>query len=113
AVKTASDKPNVGITGVTSARSTSSNQERVTVTAGLINRSERPVAATTVKLQVGGIPVGSKQLALEPSGSAAVSFDPVTVSSRNPRGTVTISEDGLGADNAYNFTLTPSQPLKV
>ena len=93
------DKPNVGVTGVTFARSTFSNQERVTVTAGVINRTDKALPATSVKLQVDNIPVGApKQVALDANGSGSVTFDPVTVS-RSLRGTVTLGDDGLAADS--------------
>jgi hypothetical protein len=36
------DQVNVSVTTVSLARSTFSDQERVTVTAGLINRSDKP-----------------------------------------------------------------------
>jgi hypothetical protein len=112
-VKGVADRPNAGITGVTFARSSFSNQERVAVTAGLINRTDRPLPGLMVKLTVDGIPVGSRPVTLEPNGSAAVTFDPVTVSAVNRRGTVSIPDDALPADNQYNFVLSPSQPMRV
>jgi hypothetical protein len=112
-VKGAVDRANAGVTGVTFARSSFSNQERVAVTAGLINRSDRPVQGLMVKLTIDGIPVGSRPVSLEPNGSGAVTFDPVTLSAVNRRGTVTIPDDALNADNQYNFVLSPAQPMRV
>jgi hypothetical protein len=106
------DKPNAGVTGVTFARSTFSNQERVVVTAGVINRSAQPMPAATVKLTVDNIPVGTKQVALDANGSGSVTFDPVTVS-RNLKGVVTLGDDGLATDNTFNFVLAPAQPLRI
>src|SRR5688572_411805 len=90
AVKTVVDKPNLGVTGVTFARSTFSNQERVSVTAGVINRTAQAAPAATVKLQVGNIPVGTKQVALDASGSGAVTFDPVTIGGRHLPGVLSL-----------------------
>lgn len=106
------DKPNVGVSGVTFARTTFSGQERVSVTAGITNRSERPVS-TTVRLEFGGIPVGTKPLSVEPGGSGVATFDPVTVSGPNLRGVVRIDEDALAPDNSYHFVLSPAQPMRV
>ena len=107
------DRPNVGVTAVSLPRSTFSDQERVTVTAALVNRADRPANGVTVKLEVGKIPVGSKTISLEPGATTSVTFDPFTVNARNMRGTVSIGDDALAADNTYNFVVSPSQPLRV
>ncbi len=104
---------NVSVTGVTLARTTFSNQERVAVTAGVINRSERAVNGNKVTLDVGGIPVDSKPLALGPGAAATVSFDAFTINDRNMRATVKTGDDALAADNSFNFVVSPSQPLRV
>jgi hypothetical protein len=107
------DKPNVSVTGVSLNRSTFSNQERVAVTAGLANRSERRLDNQTVTLSVNGIPVGSKPATLEPGAGTTVSFDPFTINARNMRATVKIADDALNADNQFNFVVSPSEPLRV
>ena len=108
-----SDRPNVSVTAVSLARSTFSGQERVAVTAGLVNRTEQPVTGSTVALEVAGLPVASKPLSLEPGGTGSVSFDPVTISGRNVRATVRLSEDALATDNAFNFVVSPIQPVRI
>jgi hypothetical protein len=112
-VKASLDRSNVSVTAVSLARSSFSNQERVTVTAGLTNRTERPVSGQTISLEVDAIPVATKPVALEPGGSTSVSFDPVTVSRRNMRGTVRISDDALATDNTFNFVISPTEPVRV
>jgi len=107
------DRPNVSVTGVSLNRSTFSNQERVAVTAGLSNRSERRLDNQVVTLSVNGIPVGSKPANLEPGAATTVSFDPFTINARNMRATVKIADDALNADNAFNLVLSPSEPLRV
>src|SRR5687768_5316336 len=92
-IRAAADRTNVSVTAVSLARSSFSNQERVTVTAGLTNRTERPVSGQTITLEVSGIPVATKPVTMEPGGSTSVAFDPVTVSGRNMRGTVRLSDD--------------------
>jgi uncharacterized membrane protein len=106
-------RPNLSVTAVSMVRSTFANQDRVTVTAAVVNRSDEPVRDAVVKLDLGGIPVGTKSVSLEPAAGASVTFEPVTISGRNTRGTVTLGEDLLAADNAFHFVLSPSEPVRV
>jgi hypothetical protein len=112
-VKASLDRTNVSVTAASLARSSFSNQERVTVTAGLTNRTERPVSGQTATLEVSGIPVATKPITIEPGGSTSIAFDPVTVSQRNMRGTVRLSDDALAADNSFNFVISPTEPVRV
>jgi len=113
AIAGSAERPNVTVTGVSIARSTFSNQERATVTAGVVNRTDRPVTGASIVLEVGGIPVGTKPLAIDPNGAASVSFDPFTINARNLRGTVRVSDDALAADNTFNFVISPSEPVHL
>jgi hypothetical protein len=113
AIQGVADRPNVTVTGVSMTRSTFSNQERVAITAGVINRSERPVTGAAINLEVSGLPVASKPLNIEPGSAASVTFDPVTINARNMRATVRTSDDALAADNTFNFVLSPTQPVRL
>jgi hypothetical protein len=106
-------QPNLSVTGVTLARSTFSDQQRVVVTAGVINHTELPVTAGTIALEVAGLPIASKPLTVEPGGSASVAFDPFTLNATNTKGTVRLGDDALAVDNTFNFVLSPSQPVHV
>ena len=108
-----SDKPNVSMTGVSLNRSTFSSQERVAVTAGVANRSERRLENQPVTLTVNGIPVGSKPVTIDPGASTTVSFDPFTINERNMKATVKIADDALNADNTFNFVVSPAQPVRL
>jgi hypothetical protein len=112
-VQTPADKPNVTITGVTLARSSFERQERVTVTAGVVNRSERPVTGETISLQVAGLPIASKPLMLEPGASASVPFDAFTVTARRMRATVRTSDDALAMDNTFDFVVSATEPVRL
>ena len=113
AIQGAADRANLTITGLSLARSTFSNQERLTVTAVIVNRSERPVSGSTIALETAGLPVANKPLNVEAGASASVTFDPVTISSKNFRGTVRLADDALAADNAFNFVVSPSEPVRL
>ena len=107
------DQPNVSVTTVSLKHSTFSDQERVTVTAGLTNRSDRPVSGTTITLDVNGIKHGTKPVQLEPGASASADFEPVLVGARNMKATVTLSPDALATDNTYYFVISPTQPVHI
>jgi hypothetical protein len=107
------DQVNVSVTAVSLARSTFSDQERVTVTAGLTNRSDKPVTTGTLTLDVNGIKHGTKPVQIEPGGSAKVEFEPVLAGSRNMKATVTLSPDALAADNTFNFVISPTEPVHI
>jgi hypothetical protein len=109
----AADRANLSVSAVSLARSSFSNQERVAVTAGVINRTDRPVSNSTIKLVVDGLSASTKPLSVEPGGSASVTFEPVTVSKRNMRGTVTVADDALAVDNAFHFVLSPEEPVRI
>jgi hypothetical protein len=105
--------PNVSVTAVSLARSTFSNQERVAVTAAVVNRSTSPSNGGAITLEVDGRPLQTQQVNLEGDGTASVTFDPFTVTARNMRGTVRIGADALPADNAFNFIVSPAEPVHV
>jgi hypothetical protein len=113
AIQGAADRANLSVTGLSLPRSTFSNQERLTVTAVVTNRTERPVSNSTIALETAGLPVANKPLNVEPGGSASVTFDPVTISSRNFKGTVRLAADALATDNAFNFVVSPSEPVRL
>ena len=106
------DASNVAITPAVLQRSTFDGQERVTVTAGAINRGPA-IPSLSVTLEVDGRTIQSKSLALVEGGSASVTFDPFTPSSKFTRGSVRLPGDKLAADNAYHFVVTPRDRIKV
>jgi hypothetical protein len=112
-VQGVSDKPNLSVTGVTFARSAFSDQQRMVVTAGITNRTEQPVKGTSITLEVGGLTVGTKPVAVEGGSSTSVAFDPFTVSGKNMRASVKLADDALAADNTFNFVVSPIEPVHI
>ena len=112
-VQGGSDRANVTVTAAALARSTFANQERVVVTAGLTNHADAPVSGLTLTLEMNGLAVGTRPVTLEAGASGSVSFDPVTISQRNMRGSLKLSDDALTADNVRHFVLSPADPLHV
>ncbi|MBM3820440.1 MAG: VWA domain-containing protein [Acidimicrobiia bacterium] len=112
AIGGAVDQPNVSVTAVSLARTAFESQERVAVTAAVVNRSTRSLSGGQITLEIGGRAIETERLDVEAQGSASVTFQPVTVTS-STRGTVRVGADALAADNAFNFVLSPAQPVRV
>jgi hypothetical protein len=107
------DRPNLSVTGVTFTRSSFSDQQRIVVTAGITNRTEQTVNGSSLRLEVGGLTIATKPVAVEAGSSASVVFDAFTVSGRNTRATVRLSDDALAADNSFNFVVSPIEPVHI
>ena len=106
------DTANVAVTPASLQRTMFQEQERVTVTAGALNRGPAPVKVR-LTLEVDGRGLESKDLTLEPHGSATTTFSAFTPTAKFTRGTVRLGDDRLAPDNAYHFVVSPRQRLKV
>ena len=107
------NQPNISVTAVSLGRSMFSNQERIAVTAAVVNRSTEAQNGGTLSLEIGTRSIQSQRFNIEGDGTTSVTFDPFTVTARNMRGTVRIGSDGLPADNAFHFIVSPAEPLRV
>jgi hypothetical protein len=105
--------PNVSVLPVTLRRGRFSGQERVTVTAGVVNHGPAPVSNLEVTLELAGRAVQTQRLNLEARGSGSVTFEPITPDPGTTRGVVRIPADALPADNAFHFTLEPRAAVRV
>ena len=83
------------------------------VTAGLTNRSEQKASGGSITLEVNGLTIATKPVAVEAGSSASVAFDAFTVSGRNMRASVRLSDDALAADNTFNFVVSPIEPVHI
>lgn len=104
---------NLAVTPVTIQRDSASGQDRVTVTAGVLNRSGEVVTDLPIALELDGHVAQSAKVTVQPNGSASTTFPPSTLSSPNTRGVVRIGDDGLARDNAFYFVLSPPRPVTV
>ena len=112
AIGGAIDQSNVSVTAVSMVRSTFQSQERVAITAGVVNRTDRSMTAGQLTLEIGGRPIQTERLDVEANSSASITFAPVTVGG-SVRGTVRAGMDALAADNAFNFVISPVEPVRV
>jgi hypothetical protein len=104
---------NVAVTPVSLQRSAFSGQERIAVTAGVINRGPKPVSGLVVTLEIGGRAQQTERIDVDAHGSASVTFTPFTPDARDTRGTVRIAADALAHDNAFHFVVAPNRPVKL
>ena len=93
------------MTSVSLARSTFSDQERVTVTAPWRTAPTRRSPDDSLTLEIGGRGIQTEPLNVRPEGSASVAFQPFTVPSRNMRVSVRAGNDALPTDNVFNFVV--------
>ena len=113
AIAGGAEAANAAVTGVSFARTTFSNQERVAVTAVVVNRGTRPLSGGQLALESGGRAIQSERFDVDSNGSTSVTFAPVTLTAETMRGTVRAGADALAADNVFHFVLTPAQPVRV
>jgi hypothetical protein len=104
---------NVSVPSVTFGRATFSGQERVTVTAGIANKSEQPATDVPVTLEIDGHDLQTERVTVGANASASVSFTPFTLAEANVKGRVRAGTDPLPADNSFYFVLAPSAPVSI
>jgi VWA domain-containing protein len=104
---------NLSVPSVTFARSSFSGQERITVTAGLANKSGAAMRNVPVTLSIDGHDIQTQPATIAARAAASIAFVPFTLSEANVRGTVRAGTDPLPADNAFHFVLAPSAPVSI
>lgn len=104
---------NLAVPSVTFARSSFSNQERITVTAGVANKSATAAAAVPVSLEIDGQVVETQPANIGANASTSVSFAPFTLTAPTLRGVVKAGTDPMMADNTFDFVVTPSQSISI
>lgn len=113
---TSGETSDAAVTALTFARNQFSGQDRVVATAGIVNRSAKPIADVPVTLEIDGHVVDTKKVSAAAGATVSVSFAEFTVAEANVRGKVTAgaaSADAWGADNAFFFVLSPGRPVSV
>lgn len=104
---------NLTVSTVLPQRTLFSGQERVTVTANVINRGASAVNNVQVHLELDGRTIETQTITVQPTAPASVSFQPFTLARPFTRGSVRIGDDKLKQDNAFHFVVSPAQRLPV
>jgi hypothetical protein len=106
------ESTNTAVTSVKFQRTSFSGEERVMVTAAVINRSAHAVKDMPVKLEIDGRLVDTRNVSINANASGAVTFPAVTVAAPM-RATVRAGTDALMRDNEFHFVMTPSRPVSI
>jgi hypothetical protein len=109
----ATEAGNLAVTPITLQRDQSSGNDRVTITAGLLNRGDEAVSDVPLSLEIDGLVRETSRLSVQAQGSASTTFPPVILTSPNTRGVVRVGDDALASDNAFHFVLSPPRPVPV
>lgn len=104
---------NLTVSSALPQRTMFSGQERMTVVAGITNRSAAAVNNLQVRLELDGRTLETKTVNVQPNAPASVTFQPFTLARAFTRGTVRIGDDQLKQDNAFHFVMSPAQRLPV
>ena len=117
---------NLALTGLELRRESTGGRERVSARARVAatgdgetrdaGRGADPPASNTpveVTLLVDDTEVGRASVVVPPGGSAPVAFDPFTLTNPFTRGELRLSDEGLQADNALHFVVSPGGDLDV
>ncbi len=107
------DAANTAVTSASFARAEFSGQERVTLTAAVVNRSAAPRADVPVTLKLNDLELETKRVTLPPNQPTTVVFTPFTLADTNARGTISAATDPLPADNTFSFVLAPGRAVRV
>ena len=104
---------NLTVSNVLPQRTMFSGQERVSVTANVINRGPAAVNNVQVRLELDGRSVETQSVTVQPGAPASVTFQPFTLARAFTRGTVRIGDDALKQDNVFHFVASPAQRLPI
>jgi hypothetical protein len=104
---------NLSVTPVALERSTFSNQERITVTAGVANHGPKRLDGVGLTLEVNGRALQTERVSVEPNASASATFSPVTLTGSEMRASVTLGDDAMSRDNAFYFMVEAGRPVRT
>jgi hypothetical protein len=107
------DTANVAVTPVAIERSTFSDQERVTVTAGVTNHGAKALDGVDVTLEVNGRPIQTQRVRIDANASSSTTFAPVTLTAAEVRATVRLGDDAMTRDNAFHFMVAAGRPVRT
>jgi hypothetical protein len=105
--------PNTSVASVALRRDFFSGQERMTATARVVRRQGEAPVERTIVLELDGQEVQTQTVTLDPTGSAAVTFEPFTLSDVYTRGSIRLDSDALPQDDELHFVLSPGRAMRV
>ncbi len=103
----------VAVTTATLRRERPGDRDYLVAAARVANSSEAPVSSLPVTLSLNGRVVETKRVQLAPRSAVTVTFSRVPIPDGETRGVISTAPDALKPDDAFHFTLSPSQELSV
>jgi hypothetical protein len=104
---------NLAVVGVSLNRDWEEGRQRAAVAAQVVNSGERPHEDVVVALEVDGEILAQQSVDLHGGERARIQFGPVALPQRTVRGVVRAGDDALAADNAFQFVVSPQDPVSV
>lgn len=103
----------VAVTSATLRRERPGDRDYLVAGARVVNSGEGAVASLPVTLSLGGRAVETRRVQLAPRSAVSVTFSRIPIPDGETRGVISVAPDALKADDAFHFTLSPSQELSV
>ena len=103
----------VAVTTATLRRDRAADRDYLVAGARLANAGEEAVSSLPVTLSINGRAIETRRVQLAPRSAATVTFGRIPLPDGETRGVVSVRPDALPADDAFHFTLSPSQELSV
>lgn len=104
---------NVQVADVSLAREAMGGRERVTPTARVVHQGGEGPKDVDVSLELEGQTVQTRTVRVPVDGARSVTFQPFTLSQPHTRGAITVPDDGLVADDARYFVVSPGSAVSV
>ena len=103
----------VAVTTATLRRERPGDRDYLVAAARVANSGEAAVSNLPVTLSLNGRSVETRRVQLGPRSAATVTFARVPLPDGEARGVISSAPDALRPDDAFHFTLSPSQELSV
>lgn len=107
------DFNNVTVASIQLQRRHEQRGSLLTLNARLLNHGTEPLSGQEVDLVINGEERGRHDLDISAGGLGSASFEDVSLSDSEIRGTVTVTEDHLPEDNAFRFVLSSGTRLSA
>ena len=104
---------NTSVGSVDIHRITEPLRTMLSVETRIVSREAKAARTAQVTLTLNGRPTGSRAVALPASGDVRVVFDPVLLPAGRVRGSISLDNDALAADDTFHFAFSADDALRV
>jgi hypothetical protein len=104
---------NIAVSSATLHREVVDGREQLRASARITYTGQAAQSDVPVMLELNGRVLETKQVTIEPNASRSVTFSGQAIPTGLSRGTIRAGKDGLKADNAFNFVLSPDHVVSI